>query len=69
MCNNILSRARIVGGSDTRSSVKLMEILRLWKSADGTFLFTHKIRRRVWVDKHCPLQIDSLFASTCDSKE
>ena len=62
-----LYRARIVGGSDTHSSSDLIEILKQWQYTDGTFVYTEKMRRRVWVDKSCPLHIDSLTAANCEA--
>ena len=59
-------RARIIGSAEIQSSHQLIEILRKWKSSDGTFVFTGRRRSvRVWVDPPCPLKIDSFAAEIC----
>ena len=43
-----------------------MDILRKWKTTDGTFVFIESGRRsRVWVDTLCPLEIDSFAIELC----
>ena len=56
----------MIGGSDVKSSKELMEILRKWKSTDGTLVVKMRRKRtRVSVDTLCPLEIDSFLTKTC----
>ena len=59
-------RARIIGSSDVQSSHRVVEILNMWKSSDGTFVFSGRQNNaRVWVDHLCPLKIDSFGEILC----
>lgn len=58
-------RARVIGGSDTLSTYKIMGIIENWKENDGTFLYGSGRKKRIWVTSHCPLKISSFTAEIC----
>ena len=54
-----------MGGSDVRSTGKLLGILKKWKRSYGTVLFSTSSSLRLWVDPFCPLEIHSLRDPLC----